>query len=75
MNWTLTLSIALSVLAGGVIAYAGFVIGVDRGQLHVLKMIDSMPNEELAAFVDSLPIHTINRTKETINRLYGKGLH
>ena len=75
MNWTLILAIALSVLTGGVIAYAGFVIGVDRGQLHVLKMIDSMPNEELAAFVDSLPIHTINRTKEAINRMYGKWLH
>ena len=75
MNWTLILALALSVLAGAVVAYTGFVIGVDRGQIHVLKMIDSMPNEELAAFVDSLPIHTINRTKETINRLYGKGLH
>lgn len=75
MNWTLTLSIALSVLAGGVIAYTGFVIGVDRGQIHVLKMIDEMPNDKLTAFVDSLPIHTINRTKEAINRIYGKELH
>lgn len=75
MNWTLILSIALSVLAGAVVAYTGFVIGVDRGQIHVLKMIDKMPDDDLISFVNSLPIHTIQRTKQAINRTYGKELH
>ena len=47
MNWTLILALALSVLAGAVVAYTGFVIGVDRGQIDVLKMIDSMPFSNL----------------------------